>query len=128
MAIPNNNATSITTSSFLVDSKNTNADAALSICKILSTITSLNDAAIVAILGTLDFNKIMLEYFNLDFVAKAFKGDIVTFQSYVHILPDNQLEITVSGNKKQGSWEVPIVNGSFVFAVRQGIQISYSLS
>lgn len=128
MANPENNAKCIVTNSFVVDGKNLNASAALSICTILNTITNLNDEAIVAVFGTLDFNKIMLEHFYLDFVESAFKDDVVTFHSYVTVLPDDVVEITVNGKKKQGTWEVPIVNGNFVFAVRQGMKIAYSLS
>lgn len=128
MVISKNNQKYIASNSFVVDNRSLNTSAALSICTILNTITSLNDEAIVAVFGTLDFNKIMLEHFSLDFPERAFKNDIVTFYSYVTVLPGDVVEIKVNGLKKQGTWEVPIVNGNFVFAARPGMSIAYSLS
>lgn len=128
MNAPKYNASHLISNSFIVDSQNLNAESALSICKILNTIMNLNDEAIVAIFGTLDFNKIMLEHFYLDFIESAFVDDIVTFQSYINVHPDKLVEIAVSGSKRKGRRQVPIVNGSFVFVIRQGMEIQYSLS
>lgn len=122
------NARHIITSSFIVNNGNLNHQSALSTCKILSTITSLNDEAIVAVLGRLDFSRIMLEHFYLDFLESAFLNDVITFRSYIHTYADNVVEISITGSKKQGGREVPIVNGSFVFAVKSGIEVHYSLS
>ena len=116
------------TSSFVVDSSHLNHEDVLSICKILEAINYLKDEAIVQVTGSLDFSKILLEHFYLDFIEKAALNDLVTFRSYTNIVVDDLIEISITAHKKQGKWNVPIVNGSFVFAVQQGIEIAYSLS
>ena len=116
------------TSSFVVDGSHLNHEDVLSICKILEAINYLKDEAIVQVLGSLDFSKILLEHFYLDFIEKAALNDLITFQSYANIVVDDLVEISITAHKQQGKWQVPIVNGSFVFAVQQGIEVTYSLS
>ena len=123
-----NNLPKIITSSFVVNSGHLNARDVLSLCKILETITSLKDEAIVQILGSLDFSKVLLEHFYLDFIEQANLHDVVTFQSYVSMTAEDLVEISITVNKKKGKWNVPIVNGSFVFTMKAGIEVNYSLS
>ena len=118
----------IITSSFIVGKNDINNHDALSICKILETITNLKDEAIVQILGSLDFSRIILEHFYLDFIDQATLNDLVTFQSYTNAATDDLMEIAIKASKKKGKWNVPIVNGSFVFAVKSGVEVAYPIS
>ena len=123
-----NSLSYLITSSFIVGSSDINTHEALSICKILETITNLKDEAIVQILGSLDFSKIILEHFHLDFIEQARLNDIVTFESYTNAMADDLMEISIKASKKKGKWNVPILNGNFVFAMKRGVEIAYSLS
>jgi hypothetical protein len=114
--------------SFIVNDENLDHESALSVCKILNAITSLNDEAIIKLFGTLDFNKIILKHFNIDIIGKAFLNDMVHFYSYATAYDSGRIEIQVQGEKQKGKKRIPIVNGSFVFAIKQGIVIQYSLS
>ena len=112
--------------SFIVNDENLDHESALSVYKILNAITSLNDEAIIKLFGTLDFNKIILKHFNI--IGKAFLNDMVHFYSYATAYDSGRIEIQVQGEKQKGKKRIPIVNGSFVFAIKQGIVIQYSLS
>jgi hypothetical protein len=69
-----------------------------------------------------------VDHYYLDFIGEAKLYDVVVFQSYAHLVDDDLIEVALSASKKRGKWQEPIVNGSFVFTVKQGIPVCYSRS
>ncbi|RYD58566.1 MAG: hypothetical protein EOP56_02990 [Sphingobacteriales bacterium] len=118
----------IISSSFIVSDKDIDHEKALSICNILQAINSLNDETIVALFGTLDYNKILVKHFNLDIVGKAFADDTVTLYSYASRGDEGTLKVNITALRKDNHKETPIVNGSFVFNIGGNVDVHYSLS
>ncbi len=116
------------TASFIVAGSDLNAEAALSICRILKGITEQTDATIVRATGSLDYSKLQVKHYYLDVVGSAKLYDIVVIHTYVRSYEDDELAIELRAVRKRGKREVPLVNGSFVYSVRRTVEICYSLS
>lgn len=116
------------TASFIVAGKDLDAQSALSICRILQGITEQTDATIISATGTLDYSKLQVKHYYLDVVGSAKLYDIIMIRTYVRSYDDDELSIELRATRKRGRRELPLVNGSFVFALRRGVPICYSLS
>ncbi len=97
-------------------------------CNMLSAITELNDEMLIMLFGTMDFDKIIVRHFELDILGKAMLNDWVNLHSYVHTHSDDGVEVKVVAKRVSGSKTDVLVNGSFVFAAKRGVQVQYSLS
>lgn len=115
--------------SFLVTPDRVNEDQVLAICNMLAAITELNDEMLVMLFDTLDFEKIIVRHFSVDIVGRAMLNDWVHLYSYVHTQEGDDVEVKLVAKKNSGTKEGDvIVNGSFVFAVKNGVEIQYSLT
>jgi hypothetical protein len=125
MAASNSN---LLTASFIVAGSDLDAQSALSICRILRGITEQTDATIIRATGALDYNKLQVKHYYLDVVGSAKLYDVVMIHTYIKSYEDDSLAIELRAVRKRGKKEMPLVNGSFVFAVRKEVPILYSLS
>ncbi len=115
--------------SFLVTPDKVNEEQALAICNMLAAITELNDEMLVMLFDTLDFEKIIVRHFSVDIVGQALLDDWVHLYSYVHTQEGDDVELRLVAKKNSGTKEGDVlVNGSFVFAVKNGVEIQYSLT
>jgi hypothetical protein len=100
----------------------------LSICRILRGITEQTDATVLQATGALDYSRLQVKHYFLDVVGNAKLYDIVLIHTYVRSYEDDELSIELRAVRKRGKKEVPLVNGTFIFTIRQGVPICYSLS
>lgn len=116
------------TASFIVAGSDLDAQAALSICRILKGITEQTDATIVRATGGLDYDKLQVKHYYLDVVGSAKLYDVVVIHTYIRSYEDDELSIELRAVRKRGRKEIPLVSGSFVYTVRRNVEICYSLS
>jgi len=122
------NTPEILTKTINVGYLNLNQKGQLSICKMLETITNLKDEAILNALGALDFNRVVTQQYQVDFIEHAGANDRIVFQASSKKLPDNVLEITINAYKQQGKFKIPVVNGVFIFEVKEAANVEVKVS
>ncbi len=118
----------ILTASFIVAGKDLDAQSMLSICRILRGITEQTDATILQATGALDHSRMQVKHYFLDVVGNAKLYDLIVIHTSIRSYEDDELSIELRAIRKRGKKEVPLVNGSFIYTVRQGVTICYSLS
>ncbi len=116
------------TASFTVAGADLNEQSALGTCRILRGITEQTDAMIVRAIGSLDYSKLQVKHYHLDMVGSAKLYDTVLIHTYVRSHQGSELAIELRAVRRRGRREVPLVNGSFVFVVREQVPIRYSPS
>lgn len=118
----------VVSKTFKVSNEKINEQNVLSICSMLSAVTTINDEVIIALVGNLDFGKISIDHFSLDVISNALLNDIITLNSYIDVIGEDRIKVRLEGYKKVDGREVIILNGSFGFSIQNAFLLQYSLS
>ncbi|RYE26330.1 MAG: hypothetical protein EOP51_00700 [Sphingobacteriales bacterium] len=95
---------------------------ALPICDILYEINKLNDKALTALLGSLNFNHINIQYYNVDILDAMASNNVITFYSNASFYGADAIEIKMVIKQRIGNVEKTIVNGNFIYTIKAGKQ------
>ena len=101
---------------------------ALSVCDILAEINKLNDNTLAHFLGTLNFNYINIQYYNVDILDAVPTNNAITFYSNANLYGNDAIEITMVVKQKNANTEKVIINGNFIYTFKNDIVLEYSLS
>lgn len=113
---------------FKVSPEKVNEQNKLSICAIMSAVTDIHDQVIIALVGNLDFDKISIDHFSLEMTGNASLHDIISLNSYIDIVSEDQIEVRLEGYKRADGKEEMILNGYFAFSIQNADLLHYSLS
>ena len=118
----------ILTASFIVAGNDLDEQSALSICRILKSVTEQTDATILKATGSLDYNQLQMQHYFLDVVGRAKLYDVVMIHTFIRSYEDDVLSIELRAIRKRGRREQPLINGNFVYTVKRQVPICYSLT
>ncbi len=90
---------------------------ALPICDILYEINGLNDKTLLSLIGSLNFNRINIQYYNVDILDVVADNNMLTFHSDGGFYGDDAIEIKLSVMQQSGAIENTILRGNFIYTI-----------
>ena len=120
--------THVVTNSFVVNEEKLNDRSVLSLCSMLAAVTNMTDDVIIALFGTLDFEQIIMRHFDLGITGDASLNDIVTLYSYINVYEEDRVVVKMVAKKQDGDKKIAIANGNFLFAIKNGVAMQFSMS
>lgn len=92
-----------------------NEQGILTNCTMLQEVTSINDNAMIAAFGKLNFEGISVSRYNLDFHGEAMLGDQLKIESTYSVSGSTSLTILIAIRKGYGAKSKAVLTGSFTF-------------
>lgn len=92
-----------------------NENGLLSNCTMLQEVTQINDNAMIAAFGKLNFEGISVARYNINFHNEAVLGDQLKIESTYSVYDKTNLTVIVAVRKTDGQKNTTVLTGSFTF-------------
>jgi hypothetical protein len=103
----------IISTSFAVAQEDVNNKGQLSLCKIFSMITDLNDQMLLRVFGRLDFNNLQIKHYSVNIAGTAVSEQRVAIYAYALQQANEEYAIHLAAKNNHKT----IFSGKFLFAM-----------